>query len=75
MDSMRNRIRADSARLAMIQEERDLAHSQIGQLAYEDAPYILLPSGVPYIVTREELQGVYYNPMLSGAYLWKDLSK
>lgn len=63
------------ARTSLDEARRVELYSQIGQLAYEDAPYILLPSGVPYIVTREELQGVYYNPMLSGAYLWKDLSK
>lgn len=63
------------ARTSLDESRRVELYSQIGQLAYEDAPYILLPSGVPFIVTREELQGVYNNPMLSGAYLWKDLSK
>jgi peptide/nickel transport system substrate-binding protein len=50
-------------------------YSQIGNLAYEDAPYILLPQGVPYLVMSDKVQGVYNNPNLSGAYLWKDISK
>ena len=63
------------ARTSLDEDRRVELYSQIGQLAYEDAPYILLPSGVPYLVTREEVQGVYNNPMLSGVYLWKDISK
>ena len=63
------------ARTSLDPAEREALYSQIGQAGYEDAPFILQPVGIPFIVTSESLQGVYNNPMLSGAYLWKDLSK
>lgn len=63
------------ARTSLDEAKRIDLYSQIGQLGYEDAPFILQPVGVPFIVTSENLQGVYRNPMLSGAFLWKDLSK
>ncbi|CAN5902403.1 ABC transporter substrate-binding protein [soil metagenome] len=63
------------ARTSLDTEQRKSLYSQIGQAGYEDAPFILQPVGIPFIVTSDSLQGVYRNPMLSGAYLWKDLSK
>ena len=63
------------ARTSFDEEERVQLYSQIGQRAYELAPYVMLPSGIPFIVRRENLQGTYLNPMLSGEYLWKNLSK
>ncbi len=65
----------NEARTSLDTAQREDLYSQIGQAGYEDAPFILQPVGIPFIVTSENLQGVYRNPMLSGAYLWKDLSK
>jgi peptide/nickel transport system substrate-binding protein len=63
------------ARVSLDPEERKSLYSQIGNLAYEDAPYILVPLGKPLLVVNEGLQGVYLNPMYSASFLWKDLSK
>jgi peptide/nickel transport system substrate-binding protein len=63
------------ARTSLDPEERADLYSQIGNLAYEYAPYILLPSGIPYLVMRDNVQGVYLNPMYSASFLWKDISK
>ncbi len=63
------------ARTSFDENERVKLYSQIGQRAYELAPYVLTPIGVPFLVHRSNLQGTYYNPMLSGTYLWKALSK
>jgi peptide/nickel transport system substrate-binding protein len=63
------------ARTSFDEAERAQLYSQIGHLAYEAAPYILLPQGIPFLATRDNLQGTYINPMYSGSYLWKDLSK
>ena len=65
------------ARTSFDEAERVKLYGQIGQRAYELAPYVQLPSGIPFIVRRSNLQGTYYNPMLSSTYgyLWKALSK
>ncbi len=63
------------ARTSFDEEERAQLYSQIGQRAYEVAPYVMLPSGIPFLVHRDNLEGTYLNPMLSGEYLWKNLSK
>jgi peptide/nickel transport system substrate-binding protein len=63
------------ARTSLDPEERTALYSQIGNIAYEDAPYILVPQGIPYLVVSDSLQGVYLNPMYSASYLWKDVSK
>jgi peptide/nickel transport system substrate-binding protein len=63
------------ARTSFDEATRVDLYSQIAQLGYEQAPFVLLPQGVPFLVTRDNLQGTYINPMYSGSYLWKDLSK
>ncbi len=63
------------ARTTFDEARRIELYSQIGNLGYEQAPFVLLPSGVPFLATSESLQGTYINPMYSGNYLWKDLSK
>ncbi len=63
------------ARTSLDPEERVALYSQIGNIAYEDSPYILVPQGVPLLVVSDKLQGVYLNPMYSASYLWKDVSK
>lgn len=63
------------ARTAADPAERAVLYSQIANLAYDYAPYILLPVGVPFIVMSDRIEGVYLNNMYSGSFLWKDLSK
>ena len=63
------------ARTSFDEAERVKLYGQIGQRAYELAPYVLLPSGVPFITARDNIEGIYYNPMYSGSFLWKDLTK
>ncbi len=57
-------------------EARKLIYSQIGNLAHQQAPIILLPQPRPVLVTRSDLKGVYFNSLVgSGQFLWKDVSK
>lgn len=55
--------------------ERGFIYREIGTLHFDLAPLIAVPMQSPFIVARENLQGVYYNPMLSEEFYWKDLSK
>ena len=55
--------------------EREQLYSQVGQLGYDLAPFITYPTAQVFMVTRDNIDGVYYNPMLSGYYRWKDISK
>ena len=57
------------------QEERFAIYRKIGRMAYDVLPNVPYPRQSPFIVTRDNLQGVYYNSMISGAFYWKDLSK
>ena len=65
----------EEARTTFDEARRVELYSQIAELGYEQAPFVVLPQGIPFLVTRENLQGTYINPMYSGGYLWKDLSK
>lgn len=63
------------ARTSFDEEERVQLYSQIGNRAYELAPYVLLPSPVPFITARDNIEGIYFNPMYSGSFLWKDITE
>ncbi len=63
------------ARTTLDEARRVELYSQIGQIGYEEVPFVVHPQGVPWFVMRESVQGVYNNPMYSGSFLWKDLSK
>ena len=65
----------DEARSTTSNEDREFLYQSIGALGYDEVPFITYPTQQTYIVTREELNGVYYNPMYSHQYLWKDISK
>lgn len=54
---------------------RAFFYGQIGQLAFDQSPFILIPVARAMITARADLHGVYYNPMLSGYFLWQDVSK
>ncbi|HEX7038768.1 MAG TPA: ABC transporter substrate-binding protein [Trueperaceae bacterium] len=55
--------------------ERAFLYREIGTLYYDQAPLVTVPTQSPFLVTRDNLQGVYYNPMYSDEFLWKDISK
>ena len=63
------------ARSSFDKQERVKLYRQIAERAYTLSTYVLLPQGVPFLVQNAELKGTYVNPMLSGAYLWRKLSK
>ena len=65
----------EEARATTDPEERELLYSQVAHRAYELAPFITYPASEVFMVTRDNVEGVYYNPMLSHYYLWKDISK
>lgn len=50
-------------------------YEQLGARAHTLAPYVLLPQAVPFLVTSDDVAGIYRNPMLGGDFLWKDVSK
>ncbi len=63
------------ARSSFDEQERVELYRQIAERGSELSTYVLLPQGIPFLVQRADLNGTYVNPMLSGSYLWKDLSK
>ncbi|MEX2541921.1 MAG: ABC transporter substrate-binding protein [Trueperaceae bacterium] len=65
----------DEADQIVDQAERGFIYREIGALHHELAPLITVPVQSPFILARENLEGVYYNPMLSHTPQWKDLSK
>jgi peptide/nickel transport system substrate-binding protein len=65
----------DEAETIVDPAERAFLYREIGALHYDLAPLITVPAQSPFIVARQNLQGVYYNPMLSHTPKWKDLSK
>lgn len=58
---------------------RATIYRQIGRRAYDQAPFILLPTAVPFITIRDNIKGVEenYNIQVSGSFgtYWKNLSK
>ncbi|AEB10788.1 ABC transporter substrate-binding protein [Marinithermus hydrothermalis] len=65
----------EEARTTIDPEKRAELYSRIGQLGYELVPYVTIPVPSPFIVTRDNIEGVYYNPMYSGRFLWKHIVK
>jgi ABC-type transport system substrate-binding protein len=65
----------EDARQTTNAEEREFYYNQVGRLAYEEVPLVPYPSADVFIVTREDVEGVYYNPMLSHEYQWKHITK
>ena len=55
--------------------ERGFLYREIGTLHYDQAPIVAVPAQNPFMITRSNLEGVYYNPMLSDEFLWKDIAK
>lgn len=65
----------DEADVLVDPVERGFLYRQIGTLHYDQAPLIAVPMQSPFLVTRDNLAGVYWNPMLSHRFLWKSLAK
>lgn len=65
----------DEARTITDSERRAEIYNQVGEIGYEDVPFLTYPTQQAFIVTGESVDGIYYNPMLSGQFLWKDISK
>ena len=65
----------EEARTITDANKRAELYHQVGKHAYETAPLVPYPLPSPFIVTRDNVEGVYYNPMLSGDFLWKDIEK
>src|SRR5690606_27557514 len=55
--------------------ERAFLYREIGTLTFDQVPLVTVPMQGVFLVTRDNLQGVYYNPMYSDEFLWKDISK
>lgn len=54
--------------------KRDEAYRRVGRLAYEDAPFVIMPS-IPYrVVVSARVEGAYRNPLFTEV-RWADLSK
>lgn len=65
----------EDARATTVPEERSLYYSQVAHRAYDLASTVAAPVAQKFIVTRDAIDGVYYNPMMSHFYQWKDIVK
>ncbi|MFC4638133.1 ABC transporter substrate-binding protein [Deinococcus hohokamensis] len=66
----------NQARSTVNTAQRNRLYSLVGNRAYEQAPFILVPGGIDYLFFRSNVKGLTtqnYNPMLS--IKWADLSK
>ncbi|ACO46902.1 ABC transporter substrate-binding protein [Deinococcus deserti] len=64
------------ARSTVNTAQRNRLYSLVGNRAYEQAPFILIPGGIDYTFFRSNIKGITaqnYNPMISTR--WADLSK
>lgn len=65
----------DDARATVDEEERAFYYSQVARRAYDLVPTVPYPTAATFTVTRDDIDGVYYNPMLSHYFKWKDIVK
>lgn len=65
----------DQADEILDQETRAFLYREIGTLHFDLAPLIIYPVQTEYLLTRSNVEGVYFNPMRSHEFLWKDISK
>lgn len=65
----------DDAYASVDPEIRQFIYEEVGRRAYEIAVNVPYPSVNVFITTRDNVDGVYYNPMYSGEFLWKDIAK
>jgi peptide/nickel transport system substrate-binding protein len=50
-------------------------YREVGRVAYETMPMLPVPAQERFLVTRDNIEGVYINPMYGGQFLWKDVVK
>jgi peptide/nickel transport system substrate-binding protein len=65
----------DQADILLDQETRAFLYREIGVLHYDQAPMIVYPVPTEYILTSDAISGIYFNPMRSDEFLWKDIAK
>jgi peptide/nickel transport system substrate-binding protein len=65
----------DQADVILDQETRAFIYRDIGTLHFDLAPLIVYPVPTEYILARSNLEGIYFNPMRSHYFQWKDISK
>ena len=65
----------DSAAALTDPRERAVHFSALSELHHELAPMILVPLQTWFIVTSADLSGVYFDPLLAGQFLWRDVSR
>ncbi len=67
----------DAASATTDEEERAEYYRQVGALGAELVPFFAYPSPKVFIVSRANVEGIYFNPMYAAPThtLWKDLSK
>ncbi|MBW6454265.1 MAG: ABC transporter substrate-binding protein [Trueperaceae bacterium] len=65
----------DEADVILDQETRAFLYRDIGTLHYDQAPLIVYPVPTEYILARDNISGIYFNPMRSHYFLWKDIAK
>ena len=77
-DALLDRL-LDQARQTIDPAKRKALYSQIGQRAYEQSYYILMPAGIGFLAYQDRVKGVEenYNIMVSGitGNVWRLLSK
>ena len=56
-------------------DARAALYQQVGQVAYDTMPMLPLPAQELFVVTRDNVEGIYINPMYGGQFRWKDIVK
>ena len=65
----------DQADTVLDPGERAFLYRDIGTLHYDQVPLLAVPVQEDFMVVRDNLEGVYYNTMLSTEFYWKDIAK
>lgn len=63
----------DVAREITEPRERAIAYERVADLHWELTPAIVVPQQTWFIAAREDLAGVYFNPLRAGQFLWRDV--
>lgn len=50
-------------------------YARIARIGFEDAPFVVMPEPPVSLVIGSKVEGTYFNPMLNGWFLWKDIRK
>ena len=65
----------NQARATVDADARAELFKAVGRVAYDTMPMLPYPSPTEFIVTRDNIEGVYLNPLYSGQFLFKDIRK